>query len=78
MSYSYFAYGYNKNDHTAKRICRHIDNVFERYDREKAQWVAQTELRSILIGNNFFYEEIDEDEANEIIGNGAVHIIFGI
>ena len=66
----YFAYEYNEKKKTAYRLYRRINHDFERYDKvNKKGWVPAPEISCIYIGEDVFYDEITEDQANEIIKN---------
>lgn len=65
----YFAYGYDEKTHKASRLCRHINSHFEQYNKAAKKWEVNNELSSILIGDDWDYDEITEDQANEIIEN---------
>lgn len=63
----YFAYDYENNE--ASRLCRFINSKFEQYNKEKGVWEANNELCCIFIGEDIFYTELTEAQANEVIKN---------
>ncbi|SEU32365.1 hypothetical protein [Paenibacillus sp. NFR01] len=60
----YFAYGLNGN--TASRLYRYIGGSFERYDVAAQGWQPDPEQCRIFIGEDLEYEEITEEQANQI------------
>ena len=59
----YFAYGYNAEKKTADRLYRLQDSQFERYNPEEDRWEPAPEHACILIGEEWDYEEITEEQA---------------
>lgn len=62
----YFAYGYDPKNKKADRLYRLQDSQFERYDPEEDKWKPAPEQACILIGEDWEYEEITEEEAKEL------------
>lgn len=60
----YFAYGYNGT--TASRLYRFVGGSFERYNPEQDEWEPDPDQCRIFVGEDLDYEEITEDQANEI------------
>lgn len=65
----YFAYDYDPKKKTASRLYRRVNFVFERYIPDEEQWTDSPEQACIYIGEDVFYDEISEAEAQEIIQN---------
>lgn len=65
----YFAYRYNKEKNNVSRLYRTIKSVFERYNKDTSSWELAPEQSYILIGEDWEYDEITEEEANKIIEN---------
>jgi hypothetical protein len=63
----YFAYEYDSKHNTANKLCRHMNGTFERYDKTNKKWVIDNELSRIFIGEDVYYDEITEVEADKII-----------
>lgn len=62
----YFVYGYEKNKKKARRMYRFIGGEFERYNKESEEWKPSPEQSCILIGEDWEYDEITEQEAETI------------
>ena len=62
----YFVYGYDKDKNFALRMYRCINGSFERYDLKTNEWIPSPEQSRILVGEDWDYEEISENEANQI------------
>lgn len=65
----YFAYGYNLKQNIADKLCRHIDGQFQTYKKNEKKWVNDNELSRIFIGEDIYYDEISEEQAEKIIKN---------
>ena len=63
----YFVYGYNKLKKTASRLYRRKDHMFERYNENSKTWESAPEQSRINIGEDWDYEEISEQEVENII-----------
>ena len=63
----YFAYDYMPELNKASKLCRHIKHSFQRYEPVKNVWVDDIELSRIFVGEDVFYDEITEKEAQDII-----------
>lgn len=61
----YFAYGLDKAKKTAQRVYRMIDGLFERKTKDGA-WKEAPEQSCILIGEDWDYEEITQEEAERL------------
>lgn len=61
----YFAYGLDKTKKKAQRVYRMIDCVSERKMKDGA-WKAAPEQSCILIGEDWDYTEITEQEAESL------------
>lgn len=62
----YFAYDLNKENMTASRLYRRINNQFERYNPESKSWEPAPEQSCIYVGDDVFYDEVSEDQAERI------------
>lgn len=62
----YFAYGYDPEKKTADRLYRLQDSQFERYNPEEDKWEPAPEQACILVGEDWEYEEITEEQAKEL------------
>ena len=62
----YFAYGYNSEKKTADRLYRLQDSQFERYNPNKNTWEPAPEQACILIGEDWEYDEITQEQATEL------------
>lgn len=65
----YFAYNYDPAKNTASKLCRYLDYTFEYYDKDQKKWVVDNELCRIFIGEDIYYDEITEEQAERIIAN---------
>lgn len=63
----YFAYGYNEKANSADRLYRRINLEFERYDFESGEWKKAPEQCCIYVGQDVFYDEITEEDAEKVI-----------
>lgn len=63
----YFAYGYVPESNKADRLYRFLGGQFERYHLDKSEWSPAPEQCCIFIGEDAYYDEITEEQANEII-----------
>ena len=61
----YFAYGLDKAKKTAQRVYRMIDGLFERKMKDGV-WKEAPEQSCILIGEDWDYEEITQEEAERL------------
>lgn len=68
----YFIYDYNPNTHEYRKLCRHINYNFQRYDRGTGKWIDDPDLSGIFIGEDIYYDKITEEEANKIISYNKV------
>ncbi|HHV98593.1 MAG TPA: hypothetical protein GXX36_03310 [Clostridiaceae bacterium] len=65
----YFAYDYNPENNTCSLLCRHINHSFEVYNKKEKRWVPDNSLARIFIGEDIYYDEITEEQAQKIIEN---------
>lgn len=67
MNDFYFAYNYDKNSQSASRLYRFFNGEFDRYDEAESKWEPDPEQCKIFIGEDWEYDEISEEQAQEII-----------
>ncbi len=68
----YFAYDYDPNKNTASRLYRRVNHEFERYDNINHEgWAPSPEISCIYVGEDVYYDEITEEQAEKIINNWA-------
>lgn len=67
MNDFYFAYNYDGNNQSASRLYRYINSKFERYDKVENIWRPDPEQCKIFIGEDWEYDEISEEQAQELI-----------
>lgn len=67
MNDFYFAYNYDEYSKGASRLYRFINGQFERYDEVECNWKADSEQGKIFIGEDWEYDEISEEQAQDII-----------
>ncbi|WP_127580859.1 hypothetical protein [Paenibacillus koleovorans] len=60
----YFAYDFDGK--SASRLYRFINGQFERYDPGAGNWKPSPEQACIFVGEDGFYDEISEEQANSI------------
>ena len=65
----YFAYDYDEKNMAASRLYRRINSEFERYNPGSQTWEPAPEQSCIYIGEDVFYDEITEEQANKIISH---------
>jgi len=63
----YFIYDYNPDTHEYRKLCRHVNYIFQRYDKEACKWIDDPDLSEIFIGEDIYYDYITEEEAKKII-----------
>lgn len=77
----YFAYDYDRKNNDATELCRFMGGTFERFDKKQKKWIVDKELYRIFIGEDIFYDEILEKEANKLVekwcGNDAIQSVKG-
>lgn len=65
----YFVYGYDAKKNIVKRLYRRIKCVFEKYNFDIHKWEPAPEQGCIYVGKDWDYDEISEEQANNIIKN---------